>query len=383
MNYLVISDAGSMHVFNFIKNTLSGRGWNVYILSHSVVKIPELYSKYYKENNITVINVSDETFATETGLYAKYKKLRYKYREIKRIGTIDVCHIHCLASSSCLLYLLTRKSIKKLILTFWGSDIIKDRKGEVFLQKKCMPYANAITLSTKHTLNVFHQKFGHSYDDKVQIVRFISGALENIKYNTSFMSREDCKRELGFPLDKVTVMIGYNADPDQHQDFCVRNLNLLDEELRDRIHVVVPLQYARRDMHYIENVKTELSKSSFSYSLLEEYFDSNKMSLLSIATDLYVNIRNTDAFSCCMKEQLYSGTIMIQGDWLEYIELDEIQWERIKIDKLEDLRIAVSYILKKYPTIVPKVKCELMWNLFSPQGVKSQWDAVFSKYKIK
>lgn len=382
MKYLVVSDAGSMHVYNFIKNNLMGRGWEIYVLSHSVVPIPNLYMQFYKENNIKVISTIEKSYANKTGLIYKLRKLYFKYKCLRQLGSVDVCHIHCLASSSCLLYLLIRKRIKHLILTFWGSDILKNRKGESFLQKKCFPYADCITLSTERTYNVFLKKFGSFYKDRLYLVRFISGALKDIKFNLNCYTRKECKEYLGFPTDKYIVMLGYNADPDQHQDKCVNALRNIDNKLKNQIYVVVPMQYARSNQVYIDKVKDALSVSGFPYCVLEKYFDSKEMAILSIATDIYVNVRATDAFSCCMKEQLYSGTYMIQGDWLEYIELESIKWPIEKISSIEQLANALSTIIKKYPESIPKRQCDLMWKLFSPEGVRTQWDAVYKQIGI-
>ena len=50
--YLIISDAASAHVYNFIKHSLLDRGFEIYILRHSIQDIPEQYLNFYNENNI-------------------------------------------------------------------------------------------------------------------------------------------------------------------------------------------------------------------------------------------------------------------------------------------------------------------------------------------
>lgn len=382
MKYLIISDAGSMHVYNFINCSLLGRGFEISILSHSTKPIPEQYDKFYKDNSIKVYSIQDLPCKMDRGCVARWKKFAYKLDAIKGLGDIDVCHIHYLHIQSCLLYLLMRRHIKHLILTYWGSDIIKLDGKTKFFQRLCMNYADRITLSVTKTLKIYYQQFGHNYDDKVQILRFLSGALDEIKIKMENSTCEECKQFLQLPLDKKVITIGYNADPAQHQDEFISSLSTLSKEVKDKLYIVVPMTYSRISQEYEDNTCNALSSCGISGRILNEYMNYDQMSSLAMATDIYVNARDTDAFSNSMKEMLYAGTRMIQGGWLTYEELDEIKWPRLFLNNRSELAEKVKYLIEDHPDMLEKKSCAFIWDTFSKKGVLRQWDDLFKLLKI-
>lgn len=377
MKYLIISDASSMHVYNFIRYSLLGRGFEVSILSHSPKSIPELYKSFYDEERITVYSLQDLECKMDRSLSSRWEKLRYKFDVIRDLGEVDVCHIHYLHIQSCLLYLLMKKHFKHLILTYWGSDIIKLDKKTKFFQRLCMKHADKITLSVSKTLKIYHNHFGYKYDGKVQILRFLSGALDEIKTRLDTSSELECKQEMSLPLDKKVITIGYNADPAQHQDEFVRNLSTLPQSIKDTLYIILPMTYSKKSREYENNVKKALNDCGIDGIILEDYMNYKQMASLAMATDIYVNARETDAFSNSMKEMLFAGTRMIQGRWLVYEELDDIQWPRLFIDDRTQLADRVAYLVQEHPKMLEKVSCEFIWNTFSKVGVRRQWDDLY------
>lgn len=382
MKYLIISDAGSMHIYNFIRCSLLGRGFDIFILSHSPRPIPEQYKNFYDENNIKIFTVGNLDCKMQRGLMARWKKLIYKFDVIKNLGKIDVCHIHYLHIQSCILYILFKNHFKHLILTYWGSDIIKLDKKTKFFQNLCMKHADRITLSVTKTLKIYHNHFGHKYDNKVQILRFLSGALDEIKDKLENTSCMICKKAMGLPIDKKIITIGYNADPAQHQDEFVENLSNLSEDVKKELYIILPMTYSNISKGYESNVAKSLEKCGIDGRILTEYMNYDQMATLAMATDIYVNARDTDASSNSMKEMLFAGTCMIQGAWLTYEELDEIKWPRIFLEKRQDLSDKVLYLLKDEPALIEKKSCEFIWNTFSKVGVREQWDELFKLLKL-
>lgn len=380
--YLLISDAGSMHVYNFVKNNLIGRDFDIYILSHSIIDIPTEYKLYYQNNNITVYTPQDIPEYKNRNIKTTILKFLYKLQVIRNIGYFDVCHIHYLNIYSCILYLLNKKRFNKLILTFWGSDILVKDKRAYWFRKRCMKYADQITLSVHKTLRTFHDKYGHSFDDKVRIVRFMSGTIDIIKDKLLHSNPSESKKQLGLPLDKISITLGYNADSSQHQDLLIEYLESLPYNIKNKLFIVVPMTYSRIDNNYIENVEKALQNSSIKGKILTDYMTYTQMADLSIASDIYVNSRDTDAFSNSMKEQLFAGTLMIQGKWLEYDELDAISWPRVIINDRTELPTVVRDIIENHPDKIKKNSCKFIWETFSGPGVRKQWDNLYRELNI-
>ena len=372
IKYLIISDASSMHIYNFCKNMLSGRGYDIYILRHSVKDIPKQYKEYYKENNITVF--SPGKASDGKGKLATIKRFVRKLIFLAKLGKVDVCHIHYLHRSSCELYRIFKRNFKKLIISFWGTDILRPPQKEFEAQKKCVPYADLITVTVEHSKDVFRQKFGTEYDKILTFGRFAGGGIQGIHDFAPKKTIKECREEFNIPDGKLCVVCGYNADPTQHQDVICNEISLISEEIKNKLHLIIPLQYGVISQQYVEDVKLAAEKCGCSYEILEEYVPFERNSIMCLATDIYLNLRDSDAFSNAMKEQMYSGSVMIQGSWLKYKELDDCNAPVVKIDSLSELHTALEDLARKTEI---KEEIELfdpIYNIFSIESVRKNWD---------
>lgn len=380
--YLLMGDAGSMHVYNFVKNSLLGRSFQIYILSHSIVSIPSEYQIFYNENNITVFTVCRLDGYNKSGILSAFRKFVYKCHVIKKFKVIDVCHFHYLNIYSCILYLLYRKKFNKLILTFWGSDILVENKKSYWFRRQCMKHADRITVSVSKTLRTFYDKYGDDFNHKVQIIRFMSGTIDIIREKLQNSSVNESKSKIGVPFNRIAITLGYNADAAQHQDLLISYMDKLPSRIKSKIFLIIPMTYSRVDKNYIRRVEQAMSDTDIEGIILKEYMNYDQMADLSIATDIYVNSRDTDAFSNSMKEQLFAGTLMIQGKWLEYDELDKINWPRIMLNDRSELPEKITDILDKNPEKLQKNSCLYIWDTFSGPGVRKQWDELYTSLEI-
>ena len=173
------------------------------------------------------------------------------------------------------------------------------------------------------------------------------------------------------------LVCGYNADPAQRQDICLNEISMLAPELKDRLHILVPLQYSRIDNGYIDRVKQAAENCGCSYKVLEEYVPFEKNAVMCLATDIYLNLRISDAFSNAMKEQITAGSLMIQGDWLNYIEVDEMNAPVVKISELSELHTALEKIIKEYKFKTDNEIFYPMYNIFDPDSLKKEWKRIF------
>lgn len=377
MKYLIISDAASVHIYNFVKNSLMGRGYEISILRHSLQDIPKQYLEFYKENCITVFSPGKKQY--------KFGKLGTVVRFVKKCfflakyGKADICHIHYVHKASCLLYRIFKRNYKKLILSYWGDDILIPRQDEIESQKKCFPYADLITVTVENSKRVFLERFGDKYADKLTFGRLTGGGIQGIHDLASKVTIEDCRREFNVPDNKLCVVCGYNADPSQHQDVICNEVSLMSQKIKDKTHLIIPLQYGRISDEYIIDVKNAAEKCGCSYEILEEYVPFERNSIMCLATDIYLNLRDSDAFSNAMKEQMYSGSIMIQGDWLKYKELDDCNAPVVKIKSLDELHTSLENLINEMEI---KEKIQLfspIYDIFSNEKARDNWSANFEK----
>lgn len=376
MKYLIISDASSMHVYNYIKNMLFGRGYDIYILTHSVKEIPKEYLDYYKENNITVYSLRYEGYKN---LYGRNKlnvaiKFFKKALFMRRLGYIDICQLHYVHRASLLLIRLFRKRIGKVIFSYWGSDILQPSSREVREQKRALPLADVITVTVKNSYNVFRKRFGSGYDSKLRVVHFAAGGISGIKQIAQERTKEQCRAEFLIPDGKLMVVCGYNADPSQRQEQIAQQLAKLGDDIKSKLHLVVPLQYNRVSAQYIQSVKEAFSLVGCSYSILEDYVSFERNAIMSLATDIYLNLRISDAFSNAMKEQVCAGSYLVTGTWLNYIELDECNAPVTKIAAFDELPRVIEGLVNNYKFPKENIIFEPFYRMFATENVREEWD---------
>ena len=240
---------------------------------------------------------------------------------------------------------LNRKMYGFKLLTYWGSDILQILPKLKKVQYPLLKSADAITLCTEKMFRKFHEVYGNEFDEKLHKVNIIVGNLSIIENTYHSYGREKSKDYFEIPDSKLCVMCGYNGSSAQRQDTIVDLISRLSEEYRNKLFLVIPFMYGCSDKGYINRVKEKLECSGVDYRIIERYLSYEEMARLSLATDIYLQLRYTDALSASMQEQIYSGSVVVQGSWLEYDELDGVGLPIYKIDKIEELNERLVYII--------------------------------------
>lgn len=375
LKYLIIGDASSMHIYNYIKNVLLPNKFEVNLMTLSVKPIRNEYVEFYKANNVSVFSVAEKGYKDldKRDFFHRVKNLIRKYKLAASIPKCDICHIHSVYKTSLRLYLRNRKKFKKLILSYWGGDIEDTRENVIQLRKKCFKYADAITVTVQQTYNEFIKIYGNGYNDKLSICRFATEGLECILNLSKTTTREECRNFYGIERDKICITCGYSAYAAQHQDTCLRMINKLDSETKKRLHVFVPMQYGRFDSEYIDVVRNLAKNCDFKCTILEDFLPFEDSVKLPIATDIYLHVRDTDAFSNALKEHVLAKSKIIIGSWLKYPELEQMKADVEYINALDDLTEKLNEMLQ---TIVVRNDIVLfmpIYEMYSTENVKNQW----------
>lgn len=383
LKYLMIGDAGSMHIYNYIKNVLLPSNFDVYLMTLSIRPVRVEYAEFYKANNVKVFSVADKGYKDleKTDKFHRFKNLLRKIRLAKSIPECDICHIHSVYKTSLHLYLQNRKKFKKLILSYWGGDI-EDKNWKVIrLREKCFKYADAITVTVQQTYEEFIKIYGHSYEEKLSVCRFATEGLECILKLSKDSTREKCREFYDIGSNQICVTCGYSAYAAQHQDLCLSLLNNLPSETKKNLHVIVPMQYGRFDVSYIESVKKAAESCDFKCTVLDKFLPFEDSVKLPIATDIYIHVRDTDAFSNALKEHVFAKSKVVIGSWLKYPELEQMGADIDYIDSFDELTSKVYTLIQ---TTERKKDIELfmpIYDMYSAQKIKEQWLQVINGIK--
>lgn len=378
MKFLVIGDSGSMHIYNYIKTVLLPAGHQVSVLTLSTQPIRESFLHFYKKNGVEVYSLAEKGYKglNNTSLPFRILNLWRKTRLMKSVPQMDVCHVHSVYKTSLMLVLKNKRKFKKLILSYWGSDIRDKSEATLELREKCFQISDAITVTVEKMLNDFRELHGNKYDDKLSICRFATDGLNCIKSIAHSNTREDCRKEYDVPEGKVVVTCGYSATPEQHQDEILEELIKLPAELRQKIYAIIPMQYGRNNKQYIDRVEELCDRADFDTKILSEFVPFEMSAKLAIATDIYLHMRDTDAFSNALKEHVFAGSEIIMGDWLKYIELEKMGADFVSVSSFDEMRNELELKLREY-----KMKDEInlftpIFDLYSTESIIEQWKAV-------
>lgn len=378
MKYLIIGDAGSMHIYNFVRTVLLPKKYEVHILTLSVLPVRDLYRTFYKENGVEIYSVFEQGYANikNTDRWHRILNLYRKVRLMKKVPNVDICHVQSVYKTSMWLVKLFRKKYRHLILSYWGGDIEDRTPSVVALRKSCFSFADCITVTVRQTYDQFQSLYGHEFDDILCISRFATEGLSHIKSISAKMTKKDCREYYQIPEGKICVTCGYSAYAEQHQDECLRQIERLPSLIRQKLHIIIPMQYGNGDESYIKCVKEAAQQCGCSYKILEQFVPFEKSVMLAIATDIYIHVRDTDAFSNVLKEHVYAGSMIIKGDWLIYRELDEMGAPMISVRAIDELAGVLESVLKEFTSSNQIMLFEPMYELYSTGKICEQWDEI-------
>ncbi len=380
MRYLVIGDASSMHVYNFIKTVLIPKNFEIHLLTLSVNPIRPEYLKFYKENAVHTYSLFEKGYKglKKTDKFHRILNLIRRFALLSSVPKCDICHVHSLYKTSMLMLYKFKRKFKKVILSYWGSDILVLKPKELALREKCFDFADVITVTVKQIYMDFQKIHGDKYNDKLKISRFATDGLECINKLTKTLTKDTCKAEYGIPMNKICITCGYSAFSEQHQDTALLEIQKLPEDIRKKLFVIVPMQYGTAPESYKARVRDILKNSDFDGSVLETFVPFEKSVMLAMATDIYLHLRDTDGFSNALKEHVFAGSNIICGKWLKYIELDEMNAKITYIESFDELKDKLLSLINSTDFSKDIELFRPIYDLYSTEKIKKAWEDVIS-----
>ncbi|MBE7081629.1 MAG: hypothetical protein E7372_03645 [Clostridiales bacterium] len=380
LKYLIIGDANSMHIYNFIKNVLSDGKFEVSVMTLSTKRVREEYRTFYKENNVRLYSIAEKygkgKDLENRTIIQRLKNFIRKYIMAKSLPKFDICNIQSVYKTSLLFYLKNKRKFKHLITSYWGGDIEDTTPIVMKLRKRSFDKADAITVTTQKVFEDFKTIYGDIYNDKLKICRFATAGIECVKQVFEKEGIEGSKKIMNFPLEKLCITVGYSAYEDQHQDLIIDKIATLPQEIKDKLFISVPMQYGACSKEFRDLVKEKAKNSGCESVILEEYAPFEMKAAEAIATDLYFNMRDTDAFSNSLKEQVCAGSSVVIGSWLKYYELEQMNANFVYVDSFDKIP---EIVLSNLENKKEKQFFRPIYDMYSFEAVKKQWDHIFDK----
>ncbi|MDG1278240.1 MAG: glycosyltransferase family 4 protein [Algoriphagus sp.] len=368
MKILFIGDCNHQLLVSFIRTISSLGVFHFSAFSITKIKIESqfLYSsvKYARSFN----NIYKSKW---------FRKLIYPvdifYRFLALKNDFDFIHIHSLKLQYFFIWPLLILSRKKIVISIWGSEVLRASNFRIFLLKYMYHKADFIHCTNPILIENFCQRLNLPYSKFVAIPFF----LKNLKIiDEERSNRFEIKSKLGWNRGKIQCTIGYNYNSGQ------QHLAILDQfreiDFIDKTELILPLTYGSSDGNretIIENAQS-LSCTSVIY---QSFLSERDLALIRLGTDIFINLQITDQYSASMVEALYAGSIVITGSWLPYDSLKEVGAFFVEIDKVSDLRDALSNIFKNWEFYAKRAfeSKESVAKLFGEKTTFNKWDEFY------
>lgn len=305
----------------------------------------------------------------------KYRDSRILFDSIS--SSYAIINIQYITLLSCVLSFHFNSLSAKIITTPWGSDIYRVSMFRRKLVRKVLEHSDYVTAISNTKFGNDIKKIFNVPEKKCIPLCFGSNVLDRI--SDSKIAKEDAKFFFVKNNEKYLIVCGYNASPAQNHLRIIDSLNRIKEYLPTNVFFVFPMTYAKKDA-YIKEVKEKLDKLGVNYKILDSYLSDDEIVLLRKATDLFIHMQTTDAYSSTLHEYLLCGTKIINAEWLRYPELeqDSIPYVLSNFNRLSDDILAcigpesqLNLNNSTLRTVIESYK----WSF-----QLKQWIAIFNKY---
>jgi hypothetical protein len=282
--------------------------------------------------------------------FSKFKGIRRYFRFLlytKLISTLQpyhFVHFHFIdVDSYFLTKLLKSKFNNKIILSIWGSDLYKLHKKNERGFLKTINTGDLITFTNQESCDYFKQKFDWRKDN-LKICRFGLAPLENLK--NLDLSKNDCKRNLGLDEEKIIITIGYNlSQAQQHLIILEQFKKDVLVSLKNRIVLFFPITYGGT-VQYKEELLGRIKELPFQFYVFDTFLTDEQVAVIRKASDIMIQLQETDQFSGSMQEHLFANNIVITGCWLPYQTLKDKGAWFFEVAEIEEIVFLISEIIE-------------------------------------
>lgn len=338
---LIIGESDSIYIKEYVENILNeNKKIQFSILTNSVKK----YCKFYMDNHVKLIYMPQlYTDQKEWDAYSKcvLELLKNKY---------DYVHVQAVGYNQLEKAVIIANNRSKLIMSYWAHPT---GKREIIDIGKLLKHVYKISFVTNSLKKEFQENYGHEFDEKISYIDLYMGGLEKLKdviENRELVYlRKKAKRKMNIPNDRVSVALGYCLRKDQQHIRILHELQKLSDDELKNIFVYIHVAYGTDDTHYIRQIEmlaSKLMKRGCICKVSQEFMTGNRLACLRLAMDVFLNMETQDALSATMLEYLCAGTMVVNGEWLDYSDLEQDGIQYIKVKQLGDLPKVMSEIIE-------------------------------------
>lgn len=372
MKVLIIGDGNSIHIVNFIKALFQGEKIDLTILNiSSYSEIREVFQDFYKENNIKIISINKNNLFSSLKFIPKLKGVIYSiqfHKKLRSLGTYDYCLIHYIDELKARNITKNKGLYKYIVPVFWGSDLLRSNINKSSYLK-LFSVSRKIIFNTSYMKENFVNQVGTKYKSKLKVIKFPVMSFDLLEKINSI----DQKAKIN--SNKNIIMCGHSGSASEHHEEVIESISKIDKDILKKCYFIFPMTYSSDDSRN-EKIRKLLLDKKIDGEVITKYLSIDDMLGWIKISDIYINVIETDAFSGVMQEHIYSGSLVINGSWLKYPELDEEGIITFEVSRISEITSLITELLnnveKKKEDIQLRNRKGIL-KISSPSSIKNSW----------
>lgn len=372
-NILIWGSISSQWTLNFINNFLLEDDYEIWIPES---RVTDTYRMLVSLEHVHIIeedpyvaewlrNGSKGTILKKIRMYLLQARNAAKYEKY------DIVNLHYVEFVNLVqAYSIMRIQKNRLVLSYWGSDLLRCSKKILFLMRMFVNEASFVSFDNNDLMNSFCSN-NPKFPGRKEMIMFGLPILRDIEVTLAKDSKEQLRLKWKVPLDVKVVAVGYSNIPEQQHLQVLSQIARLDDVIKKDMFLLLQMTYGGTAA-YRDSVKLRLEQIGIPYLILEEFLTDTEVAELRVITDIYINAQTTDAFSGSVCENLYSGSELINAKWLRYQEFDQYDFSFYEFDSFEQIN---ECLIKAMNT-----SRDLSNNKQLISKLRS-WDALFARWK--
>lgn len=298
----------------------------------------------------------------------KYKQIRF-FSKFSKNRRFDIINIHFANRYMSFVYKYLRVMSDNIVITPWGSDIL--RRPEKNLEQLSYLYQRAdyITVSTDSNIaKVIMQKFKVSPQKMTNYGIWGSDVVDfAIKYGDS-ISQEDAKTHFGLENNYV-ITCGYNKQEAQRHIAIIQAIDQVRNQLPNNLTLLFPMNYGGWTIteKYGEKVKKECEKRNLHAVFVTDYLSVEDLYKLRKATDMFIHVQKTDPGARSVYEYILCNKKIVHGSWMKYTKLEAFKpLFYFPVDTLDNLGDVIVHAYNSDNIEIPQEVMDIVlsrsWN---------------------
>lgn len=290
----------------------------------------------------------------------------------------DACHIFSLKRQNFWLIPKLKEKVKKIVVMVYGPSTFEFPTKRI-LFSSVYKYIDIITFSNPEFRERFNKIYNGKYEDKARLMMIPFKIFEQIDNLMKTESSDLSRKKLGINDNLKSVLCSTSGMALENHIMLIDSItNIIDN--KDKFLFIFMLTYGGTPS-YIDKIKNYIKEklANHLYIIFDKYLSNEDVARLRQATDIMINVRQKDQITGHLLETLYSGGIVITGDWLPYKMLDDWKIFYIKISSITEIPMTLDNIINNYDNYKQRAQNNksILQSFLNEDNIVNDWIEIY------